>query len=180
MAKARQTSRKLKQNQQTTTQEGASRLGSIYDKILKENFDESIKTLIQHIDGLQIIKFTPLRTKMQHTKENDPDELTLVWLRDGTQRILHAELHLKDEYAINCRFCEYHIMLKRKKRVPKMVQYVIYIGTENPKHITGVWVTESLTFRYNVIILKNIPYQIFLEADNPETVVLSILADFQG
>ncbi len=37
-----------------------------------------------------------------------------------------------------------------------------------------------MIFRYNLIVIKNIPYHIFLEADNSETVVLAILADFQG
>lgn len=180
MAKSQQTSRKTKQKPKMSQEEGVSRLGSIYDKVIKENLEKSLKTIIQDVSGLQIIKSTPLRTKMQHTKERDPDELSTVWLRDGTQRILHAEIHLKDEYAINCRLCEYHIMLKRKKKVPKTIQYVIYIGSEDPKYITGLWETESLTFRYNVIILKDIPYHIFLEADNAETVVLSILANFQG
>ncbi len=178
MAKSRQTPKTSRQKPKTTPQEGASRLGSMYDKILKENFDKSLKTIIQDIGGLQIIKATPLQTKMQHTKEYDPDILSHVWLRDGTQKILHAELHLKDEYAINCRLCEYYIMQKRKKKTPETIQFVIYLGSEDPKYITGLWETESLHFRYNVIILKNIPYDTFLEADNAETVVLSILAHF--
>lgn len=180
MAKARQTPTLSKRNKKNTPQEGESRLGSVYDKIIKENLEISLKAIIQDVSGLKIVKSEPLRTKMQHTKERDPDELSLIWLLDGTQRILHAEVHLKDEYAINCRLCEYHIMFKRKKKVPKMVQYVIYIGSDDPKYLTGTWETESLIFHYEVIILKNIPYQVFLEAKDPESVVLSILADFQG
>lgn len=180
MAKARQTPTLSKRNKKNTPQEGESRLGSVYDKIIKENLEISLKAIIQDVSGLKIVKSEPLRTKMQHTKERDPDELSLIWLLDGTQRILHAEVHLKDEYAINCRLCEYHIMFKRKKKVPKMVQYVIYIGSDDPKYLTGTWETESLIFHYDVIILKNIPYQVFLEAKDPESVVLSILADFQG
>ena len=76
---------------------------------------------------------------MQHTKENDPDELSLIWLPDGTQKILHAEVHLKDEYDLNCRLCEYYVMLKRKRKTPPIIQYVVYIGTKSPKHITGFW-----------------------------------------
>ena len=180
MAKTRQTPKVSRSNIKPSPQEGTSRLGSKYDKILKENFDKSLRTIIEDVGGLQIIKAEPLQTKMQHTKEYDPDILSHVWLRDGTQKILHAELHLKDEYAINCRLCEYYIMFKRKKKALETIQFVIYLGSEDPKYITGLWETESLHFRYNVIILKNIPYDTFLEADNAETVVLSILAHFQG
>ena len=180
MAKQRQIPKTARQSLKKTQQEGSSRLGSMYDKILKENFDKSLKTIIEEVGGLQIIKATPLQTKMQHTKEYDPDIFSHVWLRNGTQKILHAELHLKDEYAINCRLCEYYVMLKRKKKALETIQFVIYIGSEEPKNITGLWETESLRFRYNVIVLKNIPYHIFLKADNAETVVLSILAHFQG
>jgi DNA-directed RNA polymerase subunit RPC12/RpoP len=180
MQKPRQTPPKTKRNKKNVPQEGESRLGSVYDKIIKENLEISLKTIIQDVSGLRIVKSEPLRTRMQHTKERDPDELSLIWLPDGTQRILHAEAHLKDEYAINCRLCDYHIMFKRKKKVPKMVQYVIYIGSDDPKYLTGTWETESLVFHYNVIILKKIPYQVFLDAENPESVVFSILADFQG
>ena len=97
-------------------QAGAARLGSMYDKVIKENLEKSLKTIIQEVVGLKIVKATPLRTKMQHTKENDPDELSLIWLPDGTQKILHAEVHLKDEYDLNCRVCEYYVMLKRKRK----------------------------------------------------------------
>ena len=179
MRKPRQTTAKPRRNQKPSDQEGASRLGSSYDKIFKENLDKSLKTIIQDISGLKIVKSEPLPTRMQHTKERDPDELSLIWLPDGTQRILHAEVHLKDEYDINFRMCEYHVLLKRKKKVPNVVQYVIYIGIEDPKHITGIWETESLVFHYNVIVLKNIPYKTFLDANTPEAVILSILGDFQ-
>jgi predicted transposase YdaD len=159
--------------------EASARQGSPYDKIVKENMDKSLITIIQQIGGLPIVKSEPLRTKLQHTKERDPDELSTVWLADGTKKVLHAEVHLKDEDDINYRLCEYYAMLKRRNSKLDLIQYVIYIGEETPKHITGFWKTDVLSFRYNVIIFKDIPYKVFLESDNPETVVLAILANFQ-
>jgi hypothetical protein len=160
--------------------EVAARQGSPYDKIIKENIDKSLITIIREIGGLQIVKSETLRTKMQHTKERDPDELSTVWLSDGSQKVLHAEVHLKDEDDINYRLCEYYAMLKRKNSKLDLIQYVIYIGDETPKHIVGYWITDVLNFKYRVIILKDIPYKVFLDSDNPETVVLAILANFQG
>lgn len=161
------------------TQNAPARPGSVYDKMIKENFEKSLKTIIQDIGGLKILQSKPLRTKMQHTKERDPDELSLIQLIDGSEKILHVEAHLKDEDDINYRMCEYHVMIKRGNKKHELVQYVIYIGNEDPVYITGVWETENIKFRYNVIVLKNIPYQVFLDAKNPETVVFSILADFK-
>jgi hypothetical protein len=160
--------------------EVAARQGSPYDKIIKENIDKSLITIIREIGGLQIVKSETLRTKMQHTKERDPDELSTVWLSDGSKKVLHAEVHLKDEDDINYRLCEYYAMLKRKNSKLDLIQYVIYIGDETPKHIVGYWITDVLNFKYRVIILKDIPYKVFLDSDNPETVVLAILANFQG
>ncbi len=79
----------------------ASRMGSPYDKIIKENFTKSLKTIVQDIGGIQIAKSQPMRTKMQHTKERDPDELSRITLVSGEEKILHSEAHLKDENDIN-------------------------------------------------------------------------------
>ena len=76
--------------------------------------------------------------------------------------------------------CEYYAMLKRIDDKTPIVQFIVYIGSEDPKFITGSFQTDVMTFNYNLIVLKDIPYQTFLEAENPETVVFSILADFQG
>ena len=171
---------KITQKSKLKPAQAYARQGSVYDKAIKENFEKSLKTIIQNVDGLHIVKSQPLRTKMQHTKERDPDELSKIWLSDGTEAILHAEVHLKDEDEVNFRLCDYHVMIKRLHKTLLLVQYVVYIGNENPKYIKGEWQTESLMFRYHVIILKDIPYQLFLQADNPETVVFSILANFQG
>ena len=158
----------------------ASRMGSPYDKIIKENFTKSLKTIVQDIGGIQIAKSQPMRTKMQHTKERDPDELSRITLVSGEEKILHSEAHLKDENDINWRMCEYYAMLKRMDDKTPIVQFIVYIGSEDPKFITGSFQTDVMTFNYNLIVLKDIPYQTFLEAENPETVVFSILADFQG
>lgn len=161
-------------------QSTAARPGNVYDKMIKENFEKSLKTIIQDIGGFKILQSKPLPTKMQHTKERDPDELSFIQLTDGTEKILHVEAHLKDEDDVNFRMCEYHVMIKRANKKHELVQYVVYIGNDDPIHITGKWETEAVLYRYNVIVLKNIPYQVFLDAKNPETVVFSILADFQG
>ncbi|MBL7814072.1 MAG: hypothetical protein JNL70_03625 [Saprospiraceae bacterium] len=171
--------RKLKSNQKKSLATNA-RPGSVYDKVIKENFDKSLRTIIQDIGGFRIVQSKPLPTKMQHTKERDPDELCFVRLTDGTEKMLHVEAHLKDEEDVNFRMCEYHIMIKRLYKKLPLIQYVIYIGNDDPTHIVGKWATESIQFQYNVIVLKNIPYHVFLNAENPETVVFSILANFQG
>ena len=157
-----------------------AREGNTYDKVIKENLEQSLKTIIQDIGGIHFIKWQPMPTKMQHTKERDPDELSMVWLLDGSQHILHAEAHLKDEEEVNLRMCDYHIMLKRKHKKLPIIHFVLYIGSKDPKHIKGYWQSESMTFNYKVIVLKDIPYETFLKAANPETVVFSILADFHN
>lgn len=69
------------------TQNASARSGSVYDRMIKENFEKSLKTIIQDIGGLKILQSKPLPTKMQHTKERDPDELSLIQLIDGSEKI---------------------------------------------------------------------------------------------
>ena len=156
-----------------------AREGNIYDKIIKENLEKALKTIIQDVGGVHFVKSQPLPTKMQHTKERDPDELSLIWFADGSQKILHAEAHLKDEDDVNLRIGDYHIMLKRSKHKKfPVIHYIIYIGSKDPKHIKGFWQSECMTIIYKVIVVKDIPYETFLKAADPETVVFSILGDF--
>ena len=61
-------------------------------------------------------------------------------------------------------------------------QIVIYGGTlANPNHIHQNQLTLSgLDLQYEVIVLKQIPKELFIHSNVPEEVVLAILCDFEG
>ncbi|RMD90386.1 MAG: hypothetical protein D6813_09185, partial [Calditrichaeota bacterium] len=57
-------------------------------------------------------------------------------------------------------------------------QYVIYIGRA-PMNMENELFDADINYRYNLIDMRNIPYEKFLQSDKPEEVILAILCDFQ-
>ncbi|NJN32942.1 MAG: hypothetical protein HC817_00465 [Saprospiraceae bacterium] len=117
---------------------------------------------------------------MQFTKERDPDELSKVELANGEEQILHAEVHLKDEQEVNLRMCEYYVMLKRREKKLDIVQYIIFIGSEDPKHITGFYETDVLKYRYNLIVLKIYRSKFFFPLKTPRRSFSQFWQIFKG
>ena len=148
-----------------------------YDKIFQENLEKLLPILIKEVLGMDIVHREQLPTRVQHTQEREPDILELVQLRDNTKKALHVELQLKDEQDMNFRLADYCIMLLRIDPHTPIEQYVIYLGNDKPKHITGYFENNNMTFRYNVISFSDIPYELLLESNIPEVIVFAILGD---
>ena len=148
-----------------------------YDKIFQENLAKLLPHLIKKVLGMDIVHREQLPTRVQHTQERAPDILERVQLRDGRKKALHIEVQLRDEQDMNFRLADYCIMLLRIDPDTPIEQYVVYLGNEKPKHITGSFENNNMTFRYNVISFSDIPYEILLESDIPEIIVFAILGD---
>ena len=148
-----------------------------YDKIFQENLAKLLPHLIKKVLGMDIVHREQLPTRVQHTQERAPDILERVQLRDGRKKALHIEVQLRDEQDMNFRLADYCIMLLRIDPNTPIEQYVVYLGNEKPKHITGSFENNNMTFRYNVISFSDIPYEILLESDIPEIIVFAILGD---
>ena len=148
-----------------------------YDKIFQENLEKLLPVLIKEVLEMDIVYREQLPTRVQHTQEREPDILERVQLRDGTKKALHVELQLKDEQDMNFRLADYCIMLLRIDPNMPIEQYVIYLGNEKPKYITGFFENNNMTFRYNVISFSDIPYELLLKSDIPEVIVFAILGN---
>jgi DNA-binding MarR family transcriptional regulator len=68
-------------------------------------------------------------------------------------------------------------MLYKKYKLP-IYQQIFYLGSRNSKFKTEME-HEFLTFRYNLVDFKTIPYREFLQSDKPEEIILAILGDFE-
>ena len=113
---------------------------------------------------------------IQHTKERKPDVLKKVTDRTGETFVLHIEFQVKDELNMVFRMAEYYIMLLRRYEL-MVRQYVVYIGAGNPTmrdHIRS----EQMNFKYRLIALSAVDYELLLRSDNPEEKILAILANF--
>ncbi len=75
------------------------------------------------------------------------------------------------------RLLVYFSLFFEKFRLP-IKQYVIYLGTGN-------WTAETqlsmpnISFQYEVICLNTIDYELFVNSEQPEEIILAILADFK-
>jgi len=167
MAKAKSSSRNIKQRNQQVNQ---------YDKILRENIEAALPGLISNLLGIHAVHMEELPDDIQHTKERKPDVLKKVIDKNGETFVLHVEFQVKDEFEMVFRMAEYYIMLFRQYRL-RVRQYVIYIGAGRPV-MTDHIRSEPMNFKYELIALSAVDYHLLLRSDNPEEKMLAILADF--
>jgi predicted transposase/invertase (TIGR01784 family) len=147
-----------------------------YDKVLKENLEVALPGLISNLLDIHTAHAVELPDDVQHTKERKPDVLKNVTDRSGKNFVLHIEFQVKDEGEMVFRMAEYYIMMLRRYKLP-VQQYVIYIGDGNPL-MTDHIRSDPMSFKYRLISLSAVDYQVLLNAEKPEEKMLAILANF--
>ncbi|MDW8296842.1 MAG: hypothetical protein RMJ97_08150, partial [Raineya sp.] len=75
------------------------------------------------------------------------------------------------------RMAEYYTLLLRKYRLP-VKQYVFFIGGKDIKKMFTEIQQENFIFRFHCINLQDYDFQVFLNSEIPEEVILAILANF--
>ncbi len=147
-----------------------------YDKIIKENIEAILLALGKKLLGFDIKNPTELTEKLQTTIEREPDFLKKVILEDSSEIILHLEFQTTDEPKMVYRMAEYRALLQRKFELP-VKQFVIYLGTTEPKMRTALLPEEQIT-GFELRNIHKMPMNQVLESDVPEEIVLSILTDY--
>ena len=149
-----------------------------YDKIFKENFEELIPYLLQLVANWEIPKLVALKDKHQITIEREMDDLKKVVHDDSSLDYgLHWEVQGKDE-DMRSRMLLYLAMFYHRYKMP-LKQIVIYIGDEPANLIKqNVLEMDNVRLEFQVLDLRSIPKDVFLQSDKPECVLLAILSDF--
>jgi hypothetical protein len=149
-----------------------------YDRILKENIKPIIPFLVKHILGLEIVQFEEMKDKIQITLEKEADFVQKAIPENAEDAyILHCELQGKLEKDMDKRMLLYYALYHSNYGLP-VKQFVIYIGdTKKPKFKTKI-VHENLIFEYKVINLQDFDVELFLTSEQPEEIILAILANF--
>ena len=150
---------------------------SQYDKILKENVEAVISSIMQNILKITAVSMEELPDDIQHTKERKPDTLKKITDDKGNIYVLQIEFQVKDEPEMIYRMGEYYFMLERKYKIP-VKQFVIFLGTDKPTMLTELD-RERLKFSFPIVSLSTLDYHIFLNSDKPEEIILGILANFK-
>ena len=133
---------------------------------------------MQTILGITATESEELPDDIQHTKERKPDILKKITDTQGKLFVLHLEFQLVDEPEMIYRMADYHIMLARKHKLP-IRQYVLFLGSGIPKMETR-YESELMRYEFPLIAFTSLDYHTFLKSEQPEEVILSVLADFKG
>ncbi len=152
------------------------RQSSQYDKIFKENIEAIISSIMQSILKITAVSMEELPDDIQHTKERKPDVLKKVTDNQGNTFVLRIELQVANDDEMVHRMLDYKGMLIRKYKLPTY-QYVIFLGKGKAKMAFELQ-NIDLSFKYNLLAINSIDYKIFLNSNQPEEVVLAILANF--
>jgi hypothetical protein len=134
--------------------------------------------LLQEVLGLELPKLVDLKDKFQTTLEREMDNLKLVKHEDPLDNYgLHWEFQTNDADLCSRNLLYFALFLDRHKLPLK--QFVIYLGDDPPKKIlNNEYDFDNLKYNFEVIIFKQLPKDLFLQAKPPEVVILAILADF--
>ena len=149
-----------------------------YDKIFKENIEAVIPGLMQNVLRITAVSSEEIADDIQHTKERKPDVLKKITDSQGNTFILQIEFQVADESEMVYRMAEYYVMLERKYKL-SVEQFVIFLGSSKPQMPTYLG-SKRMKFDFSLISFANLDYHIFLNSNQPEEVVLGVLADFKG
>lgn len=149
-----------------------------YDRVFKENIESLLLPLLRKVLGLVPPKLLPVEAKLQVTQEAEMDHIRRVVHEDSRQDYgLQIEFHVTDE-DLRKRNLLHYALFHNITDLP-LRQIVIYGGMGVPRKIHhNALELKGLALSYEVIVLRDIPKEVFLESQIPEEVILAILCDF--
>lgn len=153
-------------------------MANSYDRIFKENIESLQLHLLRKILGINPPKLAPIDAKMQVTQEAEMDNIRRVVHEDSSLDYgLQIEFHVSDEDLRKRNFLHY-ALFHQITSLP-LRQVVIYGGMEKGTQIKKNHLTLSgIDLQFEVIVLRKIPKELFLNSKVPEEVILAILCDF--
>ena len=150
-----------------------------YDKIIKETIEKVGTPILQKLLGIETTSIEDVPTTIPRTIERRAD-----FLKIGTDSLtkLKSLFHLEFQTNVHLnmlqRFLVYFSLFYEKYNLP-IKQYVIYLGT-------GKWTAQTklelpnISFQYEVICINTIDYELFVNSEIPEEIILAILANFKN
>lgn len=147
-----------------------------YDKILKENIEQTFLPLLEKYLGIKILETKDLPEKLQTTLEREPDFIKVIRPDKGEEFILQMEFQTNDERKMVLRMAEYKAILMRKFEMA-VKQYVIYLGTKQQKMRTKLREDEIIK-GFELVNIHELGAEKILKSDIPEEIILAILGEY--
>lgn len=151
--------------------------GNKFDKIWKENIFKLFIPLLDRHFNLKLRKHKELTPKFQVTIEREVDFLRLVEDTNGNEFILHIEIQTTYEENLIFRLKEYEALISRRYKLPVRT-YVFYLGLDY-KRIKTELPSEIVFSAFQLMPFCQIPYELFIESDNPEEIIIAVLSDLK-
>ena len=149
-----------------------------YDKIIKETIEKLGTPILQKLLGIDASSIENISSAVPRTIERRADFLKSgIDAVDFVRKLFHLEFQSEVHKKMLERLLVYYALFYEKYEMP-VKQYVIYLGA-------GKWTAETavdlsnLRFSYEVIAINAIDYELFVNSDQPEEIILSILANFK-
>ena len=174
----------MKKNKKPTPEENESskkiQEGNKFDKIIQENLEKVYVPLLTKIMGFKDFRLVNLPdTKLQTTVQRETDGLKKIIFKNSKDTpkngIIHLEFQSESEERMDARMLEYLGMTYRKYHIP-IYQAVIFLGNGKSK-MNNLIEFGGVRFTFPVYNISDYSYQLFLNSENSEEVVLSILAN---
>ena len=150
-----------------------------YDKIFKENIAKIADILLSKVCKLELENIESVKTTVPRTIERRADVLKMATdKRTGEKKLVHLELQSSNDPNMPWRMLVYKGLFYEIYQLP-IEQYVIFLGAGKPTMQTEISLPD-LWFRYNIIAINTIDYETFINSEEPEEIILAILADFKN
>ncbi len=145
------------------------------DIISKELLKNIARDISKHIlkieikENMELInqEFTRVESRESDLVFKNGDEIVHIEIQNNN----HPKMHLRMHRYLSDILFEYEDL--------KIKQYMLYIGKErcNMKNTIKI---ENLEYIYDIIDIKEISCESFLESNDPSAIVLAMLCDFEG
>lgn len=148
-----------------------------YDTVIKKNLQEILPGLINELLGTNYQSFETANVEIPTTL-NKKSDLIFEADADG-KHILHIEFQSANDAAMLHRMHLYNALLYyQRPDIDSVRQIVIYVG-KSKMRMKDRLEKPGLSFRYQIIDLKQFPYQKFLYSSRVEVALFTLLADLQ-
>ena len=143
------------------------------DIISKDVITKLVKDIAKYILEIDVNNLTLIDKELQRIEDRRADVVANV----DNKYILHIEIQNQTDKKMAFRMMRYYSDIRMVANLP-VKQYLIYIGKYN--HSMENEIKDfDFTYKYNIIDMKNIDCEKFIEIDTPDSLVLAILCDFK-
>ena len=144
------------------------------DIVSKEIIKEIGRDISMHILGIDIQgEVTLVDKEWTRVEKRDSD----IVFKNGN-RIIHIEIQNSNHTKMELRMLRYYSDILFEYRDCTVEQYIIYIGKEKC-YMRDEILRDKISYKYDIIDVKDIACEDLLYHDNPSAVALSILCDFE-